>query len=384
MFASPARYRTILVIMVLAFAAGYPGSWPSAASQGETYEVRSGDTLFSIAGATGASVPDLVALNNITDPSLIVIGQRLRLPGPAGPRESTRQPTRESRFLAYEVQSGDTLVQIAVRFRVSPADVIEHNRLADPDRIVVGQLLEIPQHAGAGSSGNRAPATSTPAPARPAVRTNSTHAPAPTPAVLAVTAIATPSVSVDPRVTATPRPPLLSHTPVFGVQWLGVPSYWPGRPDGDPIALVIHVAGGSLEGMYHWFIKPDNLSSAHYGIGLDGRIHQYVDLGDRAWTNGYTEPGNLWPGPPNANPNDWTVSIEMEDLGARYYQVPDAQFRGAVLVGREVRARFPNLRYLISHRAIAPETRAYDPGPSWIESGYFHALARELGLTPIP
>jgi N-acetyl-anhydromuramyl-L-alanine amidase AmpD len=136
--------------------------------------------------------------------------------------------------------------------------------------------------------------------------------------------------------------------------------------------------------MDHWFTDPTNLSSAHYGIGLNGRIHQYVDLGDRAWANGYTEPGNRWPGLPDVNPNDWTVSLELEDLGQHDYQVPEAQYQAAVVAGRLVHARYPNLQYLVSHRAIAPSTRANDPGPSWIESGRFEALARDLGLAAIP
>jgi N-acetyl-anhydromuramyl-L-alanine amidase AmpD len=64
--------------------------------------------------------------------------------------------------------------------------------------------------------------------------------------------------------------------------------------------------------------------------------------------------------------------------------VPDAQYSAAVAVGRGVRIRYPNLRYLITHRAIAPESRIDDPGPRWVASGRFAALAREIGLLAIP
>jgi N-acetyl-anhydromuramyl-L-alanine amidase AmpD len=135
--------------------------------------------------------------------------------------------------------------------------------------------------------------------------------------------------------------------------------------------------------MDHWFADPTSGSSAHYGIGLGGRIHQYVELEDRAWTNGYTEPGHLWPGPPEINPNDLTVTVEMEDWGG-VLLVPDGQYQSAVAVGRLTLSRYPKIRYLITHRAIAPETRANDPGPRWVASGRFAALARDLGLIPIP
>jgi N-acetyl-anhydromuramyl-L-alanine amidase AmpD len=131
-----------------------------------------------------------------------------------------------------------------------------------------------------------------------------------------------------------------------------------------------------------WFADPHSESSAHFGIGLDGRIHQYVGLGDRAWSNGYTEPGTLWPGPPTANPNDYTISLEMEEAVGDPV-VTDAQFQAAVEVGRVVRAHHPSIRYLITHRAIAPETRANDPGPRWVASGRFAALAQALGLIAV-
>lgn len=44
-----------------------------------TYRVQPGDTLSSISRETGVSVDRLIALNNISNPSLIRVGQRLRL-----------------------------------------------------------------------------------------------------------------------------------------------------------------------------------------------------------------------------------------------------------------------------------------------------------------
>lgn len=46
---------------------------------GGTYRVQPGDTLSSIARDTGVSVERLAALNNISNPSMIRVGQRLRL-----------------------------------------------------------------------------------------------------------------------------------------------------------------------------------------------------------------------------------------------------------------------------------------------------------------
>jgi LysM repeat protein len=47
--------------------------------------------------------------------------------------------------LLYVVQSGDTLFQIAQRFSVTVAAIVERNGLASADDIEAGQSLEIPE-----------------------------------------------------------------------------------------------------------------------------------------------------------------------------------------------------------------------------------------------
>lgn len=44
----------------------------------------------------------------------------------------------------YTVQSGDTLSAIANRFGTTVAALVEANGLADPDRLEVGQVLQLP------------------------------------------------------------------------------------------------------------------------------------------------------------------------------------------------------------------------------------------------
>ncbi|MFZ0546650.1 MAG: LysM peptidoglycan-binding domain-containing protein [Candidatus Promineifilaceae bacterium] len=54
---------------------------PPPTGGGGTYTVQSGDTLSSIAVRFGTTVAELVALNNISNPNLIYVGQVLQLPG---------------------------------------------------------------------------------------------------------------------------------------------------------------------------------------------------------------------------------------------------------------------------------------------------------------
>ena len=56
---------------------------PTATPRPRTYKVKPGDTLTGIAAKFGTTVKKLSALNNITNPSLIRVGQVLQLPEPA-------------------------------------------------------------------------------------------------------------------------------------------------------------------------------------------------------------------------------------------------------------------------------------------------------------
>ena len=53
---------------------------PPATPRPRTYKVRSGDTLSAIAARFGTTVAKLVALNNIANPSLLRVGQVLKIP----------------------------------------------------------------------------------------------------------------------------------------------------------------------------------------------------------------------------------------------------------------------------------------------------------------
>jgi N-acetyl-anhydromuramyl-L-alanine amidase AmpD len=87
-----------------------------------------------------------------------------------------------------------------------------------------------------------------------------------------------------------------------------------------PRAVVQHLMTGTLAGTDYWFKKPRPAapSSAHFGIGPDGEIHQYVLVEDTAYSNGILVQPNLaavpWladaPWPAKITANHFTVSIE--------------------------------------------------------------------------
>lgn len=164
------------------------------------------------------------------------------------------------------------------------------------------------------------------------------------------------------------------------IQWIGSPHYFARRHGHQPIALVIHTMAGSLAGCDSWFRNPASHVSAHFGVGLDGAIHQYVTLEDSAWGNGLLELGNHWPGTPGVNPNDQTVSIETEDLGRVAQPVTDAQYAAVLRVAQGVLRECPTIVTLVTHRVISPVSRSSCPGGRWLDSGRFGQLAKALGL----
>jgi len=102
------------------------------------HRVQPGETLSAIARRYGVSVAALVAANRLADPNRILVGQTLVIPE----REDTGQP--DEMVGRYVVQPGDTLVALAARFRVPVRQLAEANGLSDPNRITVGQVLVIP------------------------------------------------------------------------------------------------------------------------------------------------------------------------------------------------------------------------------------------------
>src|SRR5258708_4106601 len=101
---------------------------------GDGYTVGRGDTLSGIAERTGVSSAELARANAITDPNLILAGQVLDVPQPAAPA----QPS------TYTARAGDTLTAIAAGLGVSSAELARANGITDPNRILVGQVLDVP------------------------------------------------------------------------------------------------------------------------------------------------------------------------------------------------------------------------------------------------
>lgn len=100
------------------------------------YFVKSGDTLTSIALWYNTSVEELVRLNNIQNPDLIYIGERLLI--------MVSDDPNNKKEVRYTVKRGDTLWKIANRYGITVNEIVQLNNIQNPNLIYVGQHLRIP------------------------------------------------------------------------------------------------------------------------------------------------------------------------------------------------------------------------------------------------
>ncbi|MFO7633235.1 MAG: LysM peptidoglycan-binding domain-containing protein [Caldilinea sp.] len=114
-------------------------SLPDDSQEPVIHVVQPNETLYSIAADYGVSTADIIAVNSISNPNILRSGQRLLIPG-VTPRQAL-----EARGIRHTVQSGESLSEIARRYGVPVAEIMAANGLTDPNTIMVGQELLIPQ-----------------------------------------------------------------------------------------------------------------------------------------------------------------------------------------------------------------------------------------------
>ena len=136
-----------------------------------------------------------------------------------------------------------------------------------------------------------------------------------------------------------------------------------GRPPHLQIeAVVIHVIDGSQKACDETFLSRtlDFKRSAHYSVGRDGTIHQYVDEQDTAFHCGIVDRptwSGLKRGPTGAiiNPNFYTIGIEHE--GRADDPWPPEMYAASAALLADIASRYPALRPLsrrnvVMHREI--------------------------------
>lgn len=137
------------------------GNGTSTSTGGTSYyTVKAGDTLSGIANNYQTTVNTLARLNNLANPNLIYVGQRLLVQQAATPSQpqTTTPSTSTTTATTYTVKAGDTLGQIAANHQTSVNQLVQLNKLANPNLIYVGQVLTIKQATSASQSTTATPA----------------------------------------------------------------------------------------------------------------------------------------------------------------------------------------------------------------------------------
>ena len=99
------------------------------------YIVKRGDTLSKIASAYNVTVSEIARDNQIKNVNLIYPGQRLVIKAEA--------TGTEMGHLCYKVVRGDTLYGISRRFNTSVQNIVNLNKIQNPNLIYPGQCLKI-------------------------------------------------------------------------------------------------------------------------------------------------------------------------------------------------------------------------------------------------
>lgn len=102
--------------------------------------VRQGESLGAIARIHSLTLEELLALNEIDNPNLVRMGTMLRLTDKVEPPSNVTPA--EKAVITYTVQAGDTLSEIAQRYRTSTEQLAEDNALSG-NAVHAGQTLRI-------------------------------------------------------------------------------------------------------------------------------------------------------------------------------------------------------------------------------------------------
>lgn len=95
----------------------------------QIHVIQRGETLWLLSQRYGVSISQIATVNELPNPNSLVIGQALVIPNP---------------FSEYVVQPGDNLRMIAERYGITEQELLQANRITNPSLVFPGQVLSIP------------------------------------------------------------------------------------------------------------------------------------------------------------------------------------------------------------------------------------------------
>jgi len=142
----------------------------------------------------------------------------------------------------------------------------------------------------------------------------------------------------------------------MNAKWIGSRHKRRGRKGYKPDAVVVHIMEGTLRGTDAWFNDLRSKVSAHYGVGKNGEVHQYVHEADTAWHAGRKTSDATWKLLRRTpNPNYYTIGIEHEGKADEPWT--DAMYRASAYLIRDICTRWSipmDRDHIVGHREIYP------------------------------
>lgn len=116
---------------------------PAAELPGQV-TVLPGDTVYAIARRTGATPQSIITLNRLSAPYGLEVGEIIRVPANSVPPSRAAATPAVPRDSAHVVRAGETLYSIARATGASVDRIAQANSLGAPYSLRVGQTLRIP------------------------------------------------------------------------------------------------------------------------------------------------------------------------------------------------------------------------------------------------
>jgi uncharacterized protein YkwD len=177
-----------------------PAEPSSSGSSSAEYTVQPGDTLLGIATTHGVPMAAIQLENDMGESILVQAGQVLVIPPPEDWQEASRF------WIVHVVKAAETLGGIARTYGLKTAEIKAVNQMTDPDLIVVGQELVIPLGAPVAEQVSSPAVAPTSLPAPTHTPASLIPSPMPTPSLSpAPIASAIPSTPPPPDVASWPR-----------------------------------------------------------------------------------------------------------------------------------------------------------------------------------
>ena len=156
-------------------------------------------------------------------------------------------------------------------------------------------------------------------------------------------------------------------------------NYDVGRSGHKAKVVVLHIAAGPMTAVFPTFNNPAGLASAHFCVGKDGSIEQYVSIDDTAYGNGLKFTNGQWFNargvlvkptwqdlqPPH-NPNLYTISIEHDGQPQDVWtpEMYAANNRLLIWIAEQCGITYAPHRTLVGHYEINSVDRPNCPGPN--------------------